>query len=208
MLERVLTPVFCAVLLAGCTYSPFFLVQESSLKHALPSDVSMTDYVEKDLFGNKVTVAEKLARLGAYTEGDKIRDGTGQEIRFVKHEDRSLKASPELLKQEQDKMRDLKRYFTVIEVQRDPGPSSAPPLPSGPETGKAADLPPPPAAWPATPAPAGPAVKNQIGAPTASAGWQPAATPPSTAPAAAPPAVTAPVSQAAPPATGGWQPAK
>jgi hypothetical protein len=73
------------------------------------------------LFGNKVTVAEKLARLGAYTEGDKIRDGTGQEIRFIKHEERSLKAAPELLKREQDKARELKRYFTVIEIRPDPG---------------------------------------------------------------------------------------
>jgi len=212
MLQRGLSPAFCLALLAGCTYSPFFLVQESSLKRALPSDVSMTDYVEKDLFGNKVTVAEKLARLGAYTEGDKIRDGTGQEIRFIKHEERSLKASPELLKQELDKMRDLKRYFTVIEVQRDPGPASAVPA-TAPSalagTGKPADVP-PPAAWPPDAAQTNPVVKkeNGVAAPTSSAGWQPA-TPPATAPAAAPPATNAPVApQASASAPGGWQPAK
>jgi hypothetical protein len=79
--------------LAGCTMSPFYQLERHGLERALPPDVAMTD---------------------------KIRDGTGQEIRFLKHEDKSLKASPELLKQEQDKERELKRYFTVIEIRKEP----------------------------------------------------------------------------------------
>jgi hypothetical protein len=160
-------PALCLALLAGCTYSPFFILQEHGLKRTLPSDVAMSDYVETDWFGNKVTVAEKLARLGAYTEGDKIRDGTGQEIRFIKHEERSLKASPELLKQEQDKTRALKKYFTVIEVRPDPGPAlPASELP--PNTPKLGSLPPP---APQSPAPAiapTPLPASQ----TAPGGWQ------------------------------------
>jgi hypothetical protein len=172
---RILLPVLCLAVLAGCTYSPFFIMQESALKRALPPDISMSDYVENDWFGNQVNVAEKLARLGAYTEGDKIRDGTGQEIRFVKQEDRSLKASPELLKQEQDRLRDLKKYFTVIEVQREPGPLPPAIVPSATaQTAKQAELPRATAAPPATTTPAGQLAPPASASRTAGDSWQPA----------------------------------
>ncbi len=113
-------------LLAGCTMSPLFLIERPLLEDALPKDIAMSDFVETDWMGYKVTVAEKLARLGAFTDGDVICDGTGQEIRFYKHQDQSLKASPELLQREQKEVRELKKRFTVIEVRREPPPQNNP----------------------------------------------------------------------------------
>jgi hypothetical protein len=197
-----LSAAICLAMLAGCaTYSPFFILEESRLKRTLPPDIAMSDYVETDWFGSKVTVAEKLARLGAYTEGDKIRDGTGQEIRFIKHEERSLKASPEALKQEQDKTAALKKYFTVIEVRPDPGPAlPAVPSVSSAPAAKSAALP-PPALGPAPAPPQAPSSAGQGGTPPA--GWLSAApAPPTSAPAAIPSSTT----QVVPPA--GWQPNK
>jgi hypothetical protein len=113
--QRVLPAIF-VLLFAGCSFSPVFQLERPALERALPRDVSMSDIVEEDWTG-KVTVAEKLARLGAYPDGDKIRDGTGQEIRFVHHEERALKTTPNLQKQEQDRARELSRYCRVIEIQ-------------------------------------------------------------------------------------------
>src|SRR6516225_11384858 len=74
-------------LLAGCTMSPLFLYERPGLERALPSSVAMTDYVEHDWTGYRVTVEEKLARLGAYSDAPGvIRDGTGKEIRFYRHQ--------------------------------------------------------------------------------------------------------------------------
>src|SRR5262245_1117891 len=56
-----LLPLF----LAGCALSPAHLVERPAIERCLPSDVKMGDYVEHGPVGMRVTVGEKLARLGA-----------------------------------------------------------------------------------------------------------------------------------------------
>jgi hypothetical protein len=202
MVQRaLLPPAFSLVLLAGCTYSPFFLLEEHGLKRALPSDISMSDYVEKDWFGNKVTVAEKLARLGAYAEGEKIRDGTGQEIRFIKHEDRSLKTTPELAKKEEDELRALKKRYTVIEVRGDPEriPAVSPLTGTGDKQTRPAATPLPP-----TPQPAQQSARpTQPAAAAPPSGWQPVQ---GAGPSGSNPAPSARAATPASGAAGAWQP--
>jgi hypothetical protein len=164
--RKELRPLLCLAL-AGCTMSPLFLVERPLLERSLPRGIAMTDYVETDWMGMKVTVAEKLARLGAYAESDGIlRDGTGREIRLIKHEDLALKASPDDVKREQAELRELKQRCTVIEVRPDPTPvapaATTPAGPPPPTTGLPA-APPLSPSQPPTPAPAAPAQTS---------GWQ------------------------------------
>jgi hypothetical protein len=106
--------------LGGCTMSPLFQYERPGLERSLPSDVAMTDYVEYDWTGYRVTVEEKLARLGAYSDAPGvIRDGTGKEIRFYRHQDVAAHPDPAFTPPP-NVLPELKKRFTVIEVHRDP----------------------------------------------------------------------------------------
>src|SRR5437660_161989 len=50
---------------AGCSFSPVYLAERPFLGMQLPKGISMSDYVESGPFGTRITVAEKLAWLGA-----------------------------------------------------------------------------------------------------------------------------------------------
>ena len=107
-------------LLAGCTMSPLFLYERPGLERSLPSDVAMTDYVEHDWTGYRVTVEEKLARLGAYSDAPGvIRDGTGKEIRFFRHQDVAAHPDPAFTPPPNE-LPELKKRFNVIEIRREP----------------------------------------------------------------------------------------
>jgi hypothetical protein len=106
--------------LAGCTMSPLYLYEKPGLERSMPSDVAMTDYVEYDWTGYRVTVEEKLARLGAYSDAPGvIRDGTGKEIRFFHHQDVAAHPDPAFTPPPNE-LPELKQRFTVIEISRDP----------------------------------------------------------------------------------------
>jgi hypothetical protein len=71
------------LLFAGCTLSPRYLVERPQLARCLPDGIQMSDYVETDNLGMRVTVATKLARLGAYAGSDgKLYDFRGRPIEF------------------------------------------------------------------------------------------------------------------------------
>jgi hypothetical protein len=109
------------VVLAGCTLSPLYQLERPGLERSLPTDVAMTDYVETDFWGFKVSVEEKLARLGAYSDSPGvIRDGTGKEIRFYQHYQASTNPGPEPSKASLNELGELKKRFNVIEFTPDP----------------------------------------------------------------------------------------
>jgi hypothetical protein len=114
--------------LAGCTMSPLYLYEKPGLERSLPNGVAMTDYVEHDWTGYRVTVEEKLARLGAYSDAPGvIRDGTGKEIRFYNHKDSAAHPDPAFNPPPPDELPELKKRFTLIEIKHETVP--APPTP-------------------------------------------------------------------------------
>jgi len=125
--------------LAGCTMSPLYQLERPGLERALPSSVAMTDYVEHDWTGYKVTVEEKLARLGAYSDAPGvIRDGTGKEIRFYRHKELGTPPYSASNPPPPNELPDLKKRFNVIEIKTDPDvpalkeAQSTPTIPSDP----------------------------------------------------------------------------
>src|SRR4051812_25954109 len=73
--------VFLLALAPGCAYSPLYLAYRTSISRHLPEGVAFGDYVERDLFGRRISVDEKLAELGAYVDADGIlRDGAGKRV--------------------------------------------------------------------------------------------------------------------------------
>jgi hypothetical protein len=68
---------------AGCALSPFYLARQPQLASCLPDGIRMSDYVETDNLGMRVSVGMKLARLGAYAGTDgQLYDRDGRPIAF------------------------------------------------------------------------------------------------------------------------------
>jgi hypothetical protein len=119
--QRLFLLLLPAALLGGCTLSPLYLANYPALARCLPEGVSMDDYVERDVTGGKVTVAMKLARLGAYPGKDgKIYDLSGQRIEFFRNEYGGAPLPAEVYQQAERHLQELKKQFRVIEIRRDP----------------------------------------------------------------------------------------
>jgi hypothetical protein len=105
----------------GCALSPVALVNRPFIARALPDGVRFADYVETDATGYKVTVAEKLARLGAHVGGDgKIYDLTGHRIEFFHHYDGGMPLPAGAEEAARKELEAMKKKYTVIEIRRDP----------------------------------------------------------------------------------------
>jgi hypothetical protein len=120
------TTFIIGMCLAGCTMSPLYQYELPGLERSMPSDVAMTDFVDYDWMGYRVTVEEKLARLGAYSDAPGvIRDGTGKEIRFYRHNELGTPPYSASNPPPPDQLPELKKRFTVIEIKRDPDETPA-----------------------------------------------------------------------------------
>src|SRR5262249_11831423 len=92
-----------------------------ALERCLPDGVKMTDYVETDAFGVRVSVGRKLARLGAIpTPGGKLYDILGREIAFFRHYDGGPNPGGEFLRPAAERLRQVKERCPGIEIRRDP----------------------------------------------------------------------------------------
>jgi hypothetical protein len=106
---------------AACSLSPFYLVNLPAITRCLPEGIHMSDFVERDAFGVKVTVGMKLARLGAHPGPDgKIYDLSGRQIEFFRHYDGGMSPGEEILASADRHLKELKKTYTVIEILRDP----------------------------------------------------------------------------------------
>ena len=112
---------FLPLLLVGCSLSPVYLVNRPAMARCLPDGISMNDFVEQDWTGLKVTVGMKLARLGAYPGSDgKLYDLSGRRIEFFRHYDGGVDPGMEFIQQASQRLEELKKTATVIEIRRDP----------------------------------------------------------------------------------------
>jgi hypothetical protein len=109
-----------AVVVPGCMLSPVHLVNRPSISRVMPAGVQFGDYVEHGPLGHKVTVEEKLARLGAHVRDGKLYDVTGRPITFFRHYDGGMQPPAGMLEQMDAELKRLKKDHTVIEIYRDP----------------------------------------------------------------------------------------
>jgi hypothetical protein len=108
--------------LASCALSPVHLVNRPAIARCLPEGIRMEDYVERGPAGMKVTVEEKLARLGASPGPDgHLYDRDGRRIEFFRHYDGGAQPLPGMLEEGWRRLRELKKTCTVIEICHDPG---------------------------------------------------------------------------------------
>jgi hypothetical protein len=116
--------VFLAVLLpvlAGCSAAPLLPGDGSALTRGLPDGVRMTDYVERDPLGRKITVGAKLVSLGAHPGPDgKLIDRSGRPITFFRLYDGGTPPTEAMQRAWAEEFAELKRTSTVIEIYRDP----------------------------------------------------------------------------------------
>jgi hypothetical protein len=111
------------VCLAGCAATPVDLALRPVLARRLPPGIHMADYVQTDASGHRVTVADKLARLGACPGQDgKIYDSRRREIQFWRHP--AGPVTPEAKAEADRELQALKRRCTVIEVLPEPSAGS------------------------------------------------------------------------------------
>jgi hypothetical protein len=122
MLALRLAPALLLMLaLAGCSLSPVYLMERPLIARCLPPGVRMDDFVERGPLGMKVTVAEKLARLGAVPGWDgNLYDLSGKRIEFFRHYDGGSPPPPGMLEESWRHLEELKKTCTVIEICRDP----------------------------------------------------------------------------------------
>jgi hypothetical protein len=105
--------------LSGCSLSPVYLLERPVIARCLPDGVRMDDFVERGPFGIKITVAEKLAQLGAIPGWDgKLYDITGRRIEFFRHYDGGQPLPG--MEESRRHLEELKKTCTVIEICRDP----------------------------------------------------------------------------------------
>jgi hypothetical protein len=116
---RVKVWLLSAVLASGCALSPLHLINRPAIEKALPANVKLSDYVERGAFG-KITVGEKLARIGAHVKDGKLYDMGGRPIEFFKHYDGGMQPPEGWLERMDAELEKLKKTHTVIEIYRDP----------------------------------------------------------------------------------------
>jgi hypothetical protein len=114
--------VRCSLVAAAALVLPACaLVARPELARCLPDGVRMDDFVEVDRLGLRVSVAGKLARLGAYAGPDgKLYDRGGRPIAFWRHYDGGMCPPAGRLEAAADRLKELKRTHTVIEMFHDP----------------------------------------------------------------------------------------
>lgn len=112
-------PILLSV--SGCSFCPVHLAERPFLVKQLPSGISMSDYVEPGPFGTGITVAEKLAWLGARPGLDgKIHGLLGKEIVFWPDTATGMDPGHEHRRRQQEALEELKKRCRVIEMWRDP----------------------------------------------------------------------------------------
>jgi hypothetical protein len=100
--------------------SPFYLARRQQLEACLPSGIQMTDYVETDNVGMRVTVGMKLARLGAYVgPDDKLYDSAGRPIEFLRPRG-GMQMGRDMEAQAEARVEELKKTHTVVQMLHDP----------------------------------------------------------------------------------------
>ena len=108
------------LIMSGCAYNPIYLAERPFLAQQLPQGISMTDFVEPGPFGTRITVAEKLAWLGARPGLDgKIRDFTGQEIAFWQDRPSGADPGPEVTRAKYEALENLQKRYRVIIMEHD-----------------------------------------------------------------------------------------
>jgi hypothetical protein len=106
---------------SGCAVNPVYLAERPLLTQQLPQGISMSDYVEPGPFGTRITVAEKLAWLGARPGVDgKIHDLMGNEIAFWPDQSTGIDPGPEFCQRQEEALDELRKRCRVIIMQRDP----------------------------------------------------------------------------------------
>jgi hypothetical protein len=116
-----LAPALLLAILAGCSLSPVALLERPLLAHCLPDGIRMNDFVEVGPLGMRVTVAEKLARLGAIPGWDgKLYDLSGKRIEFWHHRGGGANIGDDIRQEDWRHLEELKKTCTVIEILGDP----------------------------------------------------------------------------------------
>lgn len=93
----------------------------ANLARHLPGGVSINDFVERDASGRKVTVGVKLVRLGALPGVDgKLYDASGRPVEFWRHYAGGADPGPEFFERQGERLAELKRTATVVEISHDP----------------------------------------------------------------------------------------
>jgi hypothetical protein len=119
--SRLAPAALLVFLLAGCSLSPAFLVDRPAIARCLPDGVRMDDFVERGPAGLKITVGEKLARIGATPGRDgKLCDRSGRRIEFFQHYQGGMPLPAGMMEEAQRHLEELKKTCTVIEIRRDP----------------------------------------------------------------------------------------
>ena len=109
-----------ALMFAGCALSPLYLAQRPQVAKCLPDGIQMSDYVETDNLGMRVTVGMKLARLGAYAGPDgKLYDCHDRPIEFCLPPG-GMQLSREAEAETDARLAALQKTHTVIQMLHDP----------------------------------------------------------------------------------------
>jgi len=107
--------------MGGCAFNPIYLAERPFLAKQLPQGISMSDYVEPGPFGTRITVAEKLAWLGARPGLDgKIHDLLGNEVAFWPDYSTGADPGSEFWRRRHEALEELRKRCRVIEMERDP----------------------------------------------------------------------------------------
>jgi hypothetical protein len=117
-----------AAAFTGCVAAHPPATDPAALAKCLPPDLTLSTVIDANPEGKGLTVADKLAEMGAHVGADgKLRDRRGKEVTFYKRLSLWWGARPpnydEVVRKEEDELRELRRRSTVIVV----GPGFQPP---------------------------------------------------------------------------------